>query len=224
MPSNGHLAELYEGSWAEPARNLNETGGTDAELASVYAWKLARSLGRKDFGGLRLLEFGAGKGEMLAALREMAAEVVAVEPFGYRYLEQQGFPAVPSLDALPPGAKFDGILTINVIEHLSTPWKELQRFREFLKESGWLFVTTPNAAGLNAKLRGSQWREAQKPGHLVFFTPRNLGSLLARCGYVGSRRLCWPVRYSENPLRAGCHYTLQLLRLDGELRYVAFNE
>jgi len=224
MPSNEHLEELYEGSWAEPARNLNETGGTDAELARIYARKVALSLGRNDFCGLRLLEFGAGKGEMVAALRDLGANVCAVEPFGHRYLQQEGFPAVPSLDALPRGAKFDGILAIEVIEHLPSPWKEIAALRQLLKESGWLFVTTPNAAGLNAKLRGSRWREAQKPGHVVFFTPRNLESLLARCGYRCHRRLRWFIGYSSKPLRVWRDYTLQLLRLDGELRYMAFTE
>ena len=49
----------------------------------IYARKLAETLGRKDFAGLKLCDFGAGRGSMATALIELNADVYAIEPFGY---------------------------------------------------------------------------------------------------------------------------------------------
>lgn len=224
VPSDEDLAKLYGQCWSDPVRNQNETGGTTARLARLYAQKLAKSLGRSDFKGMRLLEFGAGRGDVLAALRDLGADIHAVEPFGYDYLERQGFRVFRSLEALPKGYKADGIVTIDTVEHLSNPWQQIQDLTQFLSDSGWLLVCTLNAAGLNARLKRAQWREAVKPVHLVFFTPGNFESLLIRCGYKHFQRLHWLLAYSGSPLRTCRDYALQLLHLDGELRYLLFNK
>lgn len=224
QPSEASIAQLYEESWSDPQRHTNETGGTDLDLARIYARKLAGSLGRNDFGGLRILDHGAGRGSMLTALEELGAEVHALEPFGGEYLRQQGFRTFRNVDELPEGLSFDGIVSIDVIEHLAMPWSELTRFKSILTETGWVYIATPNANGLNARLFGSEWREALKAGHLVFFTPRSLGLALRHCGYTCHRRLKWFFGYSRSYIRTGRDYLLQSLRLDGELRYLAFKE
>jgi len=222
LPSQKELTALYEESWSDPMENTSETGGTHLDLARVYARMLASSLALKDFSGLKILEFGAGRGAMLTALSELGADAYGIEPFGNEYLKKQGFNIFRSLDELPQGSTFDGVVSIDVVEHLPTPWNEIKRCRDFLTPSGWLYIATLNSQGLNARVYRSKWREVVKRGHLMFFTPRSLASILAACGYERCRRLRWFVQYDNSKAHTSLHYVLQALYLDGELRYLAF--
>ncbi len=222
LPSEKDLAKLYQKSWSDPYEHTSETGGKDLDLARNYARRLASSVGFKDFSGLKILDFGAGRGAMLTALEELGADVYAVEPFGYQFLESRGFVTFRTLDEIPEGVVFDGIVAIDVMEHLYAPWNELRRFSQILKDSGWVYIATPNACGLNAKIFRSGWQEVLKPGHLIFFTPRSLQAVLTRCGMRRSRRLRWFIKYNDNPVRTLLHYFLQTLGLGGELSYLAW--
>src|SRR5205823_4085133 len=147
LPSEKDLAKIYQKSWLDPYEYRSETGGTDLDLARTYVRRLANSLGFKDFSGLKILDFGAGRGAMLTALKELGADVCAIEPFGYQFLENKGFITFRTLDEIPVGIIFDGIVAIDVIEHLYAPWNELRRFLEILKDSGWVYISTVNAGG-----------------------------------------------------------------------------
>jgi hypothetical protein len=222
LPASGELSKLYGRGWADPEQNLRETGGTDLLLARLFAAKLAASLGLRDFSGMRLLEFGAGRGAMLQVLQDLGAETVAVEPFGHEYLRRKGFEVFSDLKSLPQNQRFDGVITLDTIEHLAEPWVEAGQLQMLLKPGGWLFVSTPNARGLNARISRDQWREAHKPGHIVLFTPESLRRILHGCGFGRVERLQWFFGYTSNRLRTCRDLALQLLRLDGELRYLAF--
>jgi 2-polyprenyl-3-methyl-5-hydroxy-6-metoxy-1,4-benzoquinol methylase len=221
-PSNESLKRLYEASWIDPASNPDETGSTEIRLARVYAQHLARVLNRESLSGLQLLEFGAGKGDMLLALQELGARTCAVEPFGITHLAQRNLEVFPTLESIPPIRQFDGIVALEVLEHLSRPWLEIRRLKERLYPSGWLLLSTPNAASLNARLLGPRWREVAKTGHLVFFTSTSLTNVLLQCGFPRVTRLRWLIPYSEHPLLQCKDYALQLLRADGSLRYLAY--
>lgn len=223
-PTADELGQLYNSSWRAPEKNRRDTGGTNANLSRECASRLAASVGVKDFRGLRLLDFGAGKGEMMRVLQEMGADVYGVEPFGHDFLVTQGLKAFHTLDEIPSEIRFDGILTSDVIEHLRTPWDEIAQLRDRLKDSGWVYLSTPNADGLSAKLRREQWKEAGRPGHIVFFTSGSLKRTLERTGYSECRRLKWFVNYRAGAFRRGMHYMLQSCAMDGELRYLAFKQ
>ena len=222
MPTSRDLESLYKQSWGTPKENVNETGGTTEELAEIYAQRLMTSLGRRDLRGLRILEYGAGRGEFLAALSRRGAEVFALEPYGRDHLLQRGFTAYSSVEELPKAFNFDGIVTIDVVEHEFAAWHVLRELRTRLVASGWIYVATPNPAGLNARIHGGRWREAQKPGHLLFFPPRTLERVLQAAGFERLRRLRWNVTYGGSLLRRMKSIVLSALRLDGELRYIAF--
>jgi len=160
---------------------------------------------------------------MLAALAYLGADVYAIESFGSHFLRERGYKVFRTLDEIPKGLLFDGIVTIDVLEHLTTPWNELKRFMEICKTNSFVYIATPNVGGLNARIYGSRWREALNPSHLVLFTPRSLEQVLASCGYKRYRRLRWFIRYSRNPALLLLRYPLQASRLDGELRYLAWN-
>lgn len=222
FPTQTQLAEYYCDGWSAPEQRPVETGNTDAAISAQLVDALSRSLSRP-LAGVRILDFGAGRGAMSLELKKRGAEVVAVEPFGYDYLASRGITVYGDLSELPSGSRFDGVVCIEVIEHIRDPIAVLAGLRDLLAPDGWLFITTPNAAGLPAKLMGQRWREADKPGHVVFFTPITLTRALERAGFEPVCRPRWRIRFpSASPLRAAVHSALQILAIDGGLRLIAF--
>lgn len=222
MPTLQQLDELYTHVWTDTSKPVVGMGGTGARLSKMYAQALTRDIGRQDLHGLKILDFGAGRGDFAVALRQMGADVICVEPFGYDYLVNQGFTVYRDLDDLPVDKKMDGIVTIDVWEHLTEPWKFMERCSQLLGPEGWLFIATANPLGLNARLRGTRWREARKPSHLLFPEPRTLDRMSKSSGFSSSRRLKWYIRYHERLLPAIPQFLMQLAGLDGELRYLAW--
>jgi SAM-dependent methyltransferase len=224
QPTNGELQALYAASWSAPKRNTAETGSIDSHLAAQYVRLLTEAVGRARIEGAKLLDVGAGDGTVSATLREAGAKVWAVEPYGYEYVQRQGIPVFHELDEVPTSIGFDGIILMNVLEHVQNPQVFLRQLHDRLWRGGWLFVATPNAAGLNARIFGTRWREARNKAHLHLFTPCNFEALLIKCGFSVHRRLRWRVRYDYGPLRNLAGACLRRLELDGELRYLAFKQ
>jgi 2-polyprenyl-3-methyl-5-hydroxy-6-metoxy-1,4-benzoquinol methylase len=222
IPTAEELRELYSAGWKRPGENRSLTGGTDRRLADRFVQCLVESLGLESLQGRRILEFGAGTGAMMKALETAGAEVYGVDPFGYSLLKQEGLNAFRDLSDLPAGICFDGIFSIDVVEHLSEPWSIVQKLKDLLSLHGWIYVSTPNAAGISARLARSNWRELKKRGHIVFFRPDSLEFLLRKCGFAIYRRLCWRIDYGKGRLRGLPDSLLRALKLDGELRYLAF--
>jgi SAM-dependent methyltransferase len=216
------LDRMYAAGWCEPERHLTETGGTCPRLAHAYTERLLATLGLRDFSGLRILDFGAGRGEMALAVQSRGGLAFGVDRFGFRFLRARGLAAFGSLDDLTPERKFNGIVSIDVVEHLACPWRVVPALRERLTDGGWFYLATPNASSAAARLLGQKWGEANKPGHLWLFTPASLELLLRRCGFGRVERVRWRIPYSSRPARRVIQYALQAAGLDGQLRYLAF--
>jgi SAM-dependent methyltransferase len=223
FPNAAILSHLYTTSWMSPDVNIAETGATEVNSAQSLVKFLARSIGNANLSGKRILDFGAGRGAMTLALRQKGAQVVAIEPFGYDYLVKLGVSTYRELKELPRETGFDGIVALEVLEHLPDPTRTLLQLHRHLAPGGWLFITTPNAAGLPARLRGERWREAVRPGHVLFFTPPTLKSLLLETGFCRVERPRWSVRYTgKMQLRTVVNFAMQFVRVDGGLRMLAF--
>ncbi len=223
FPGESELANYYSEGWKEPEENIVETGSTDEVIARCLADSLTDTLAIRSLSGMRILDFGAGRGAMTLELMKRGAKLVAVEPFGYQFLAERGVSVYRDLAHLPDELSFDGIVSLEVIEHLRDPGGVLAGLYKRLSPGGWLLITTPNAAGLLARLMGQRWREAAKPGHIVFFTPTALSKILEKNGFSQVQRPRWLIRYPRaSPLRALLHFGLQKLAVDGGLRVVAY--
>jgi len=217
------LDEIYKISWDSPYQEINETGATSSELAQSYAHNLAKSLNIPSFAGLKILDFGSGRGEFSTALSQLGANVYAIEPYGWEFLQKRGIEARASLMDFPLSEKFDGIVCIDVIEHLSSPWNELKMLKDRLLPHGWIFLATPNGDGINARINGENWAQARNRVHLMFFNTSSIVRILSDIGFVSIQRLHWNIKYSNNSIVQAKDWLLKNLRLDGELRVLARN-
>ena len=220
--SVGGMDDLYRSGWQSPLENLDLTGGTTPALGRNYVSELVIALGLKDLAGKRILDFGGGRGEMALALEAAGAKVVTVDPYSHAQLREKGLNAVESLAQLEKMDAFDGAIAIDVIEHLTPPWEQLRTIRSLLKAGGWFYLSTPNAAGLNARMNRADWREAHNPSHLYLFTPASMQNVLEKAGFARQRRLRLRVDYSDSWLIQAKDWMLRLVWLDGVLRYLAY--
>ncbi|WP_336485804.1 class I SAM-dependent methyltransferase [Methylobacterium nigriterrae] len=152
MPTPAELAEYYAHAYradyqlafagGPPRHHLNRSAREAAFRANLLAPML--------HPGARLLDFGSGSGEFLAAARARGCEAVGVEPgrdyaayarahHGVEVLEDAGD------DRFEPGT-FDVITTHHVLEHLRDPADVMERLARWLKPDGVLYAAVPNMA------------------------------------------------------------------------------
>lgn len=106
----------------------------------------------------RLLDVGAGTGQLMALAKELGWEVFAVEPSeeACQFLRRQ-FGAASVLgrnirELRSAAGQFDGVVMAHVIEHLADPLADLQFVRRLLAPGGQLVIATPNDASLYERL------------------------------------------------------------------------
>lgn len=81
-----------------------------------------------------------------------------------------------------PGDFHDCVVMVHVIEHLRNPRLSIRKLRDSLKESGILYIVTPNSASIGRKLFKGKWGFYDH-SHFWLFTPDALGRMLRDEGY-----------------------------------------
>jgi len=172
-------ADGNEGYYLDHAANF-------ANCRLKLAW-VARDLP----AGARLLDAGANYGHFLKVAQELYdAEGFDVSPTAVRYsVERFGVrsrrASIYEIEA--PPSPYDAVTLWDVVEHLADPLAALARLRGLLKPGGHLFVSTPDAGSLVARLLGRWWHYLDPLQHLTVFSRSNLGTALARCGFAVER-------------------------------------
>jgi 2-polyprenyl-3-methyl-5-hydroxy-6-metoxy-1,4-benzoquinol methylase len=167
---------------------LQESGLNDMGFAELEA-RL------KEAGKPRFLDAGCAAGALLEKLRDRGWEVTGVELCGAEagYARKERGLAVidgPLEDAELPAGSFEVIHGSHLIEHLNRPELFISRAAELLVPGGTLFLTTPNIAGLQARLFGAKWRSAIFD-HLYLFSVKTLSRLLANNGFSIEKLISW---------------------------------
>ncbi len=141
---------------------------------------------------LRMLEVGAGRGDLALLLLRRFGERIAytgIEPFGeyasvalarglaVRLSDLEGFSAEPQ-------GPFDLILMDNVLEHLVAPGGALSALRDMLAPGGALVVVVPNLRDVR-RFYPSLYRRRYlwiPQEHINYFTWRTLRAIMAANG------------------------------------------
>lgn len=143
----------------------------------------------------RALDVGCATGALLDALREGGWEPQGVEVSAAQASYGEARHHLPihagTLESAAfPSGRFDLVHASHLIEHLNEPAAFLNEAARVLAPGGLLVITTPNAAGFQARLLGPNWRSAIYD-HLYLFSTRSLRALLAARGFVPRAQATW---------------------------------
>ncbi len=160
---------------------LDETSN-DAALAKLQIVRRYAST------GVRLLDVGSGFGHFLGVAKSTFDAVgLELSPFAVewsrRELQVQNF--VGSLYDIPRAIvpPFDVVTCWDVIEHLEQPRQALEALANLTKSGGLLFLSTPDAGSVVARLLGRHWYYLDPVQHIALFNRANLTDLAQTVGF-----------------------------------------
>lgn len=135
------------------------------------------------------VELGSGQGEFLAGgpagCRRVGVDLAAENARASR--DACGRGVVADLErALPfASASVDGIVMIEVIEHIAAAEQLVDEIARVLQPNGWLVLTTPNVAHLTYRVRALTGHPPKQEGyHRRFFTKEPLERILRERGFA----------------------------------------
>ncbi len=190
-----------------PMDYANFIGAIEDEPSRLRQWdrrygilKRRRAVERFQPGG-RVLDVGCATGLFLHEMQLGGWEVQGVEPTAEAAAyarERFGLPvAVGRLrEAALPAASFDAITFWDVLEHLQTPWADLQEAVRLLKPGGLLVVRIPNQESWEARHFGPLWLGWDLPRHLYFFPRPALLAALEELGLTLVDSRCVATSYA----------------------------
>ena len=158
--------------------------------AAAYLDRVERYMGWDAAGraGRRLLDLGAGLGDLLVTAQARGYAVAGIE-----YSASSVARANARLGGLvvdrgtiesvgPSDGTYDVCMLSDVIEHTRDPLAVLESVWRAVKPGGAIFVATPSLDSWSARLLRDRWMEF-KAEHLFFFDSATLESAMVRAGF-----------------------------------------
>ena len=138
-----------------------------------------------------VVDVGCGDGDRIAALpprysgvgieiSRAVAQTAAANLAGHD-AEVVNAPAIDGLAAMPD-ASASGVVMRSFLEHETRPRTLLAEVARVLAADGTAIVKVPNYGSVNRLAMGRRWCGFRFPGHVNYFTPRSLGSMVEDAG------------------------------------------
>lgn len=186
--SDEYYNEMYTRSMLPVFEKRKALIGRSKYRQTVECW------GRDGTG--RLLDIGAGIGEVTDVFREEGWETHAIEmnPVAVDWLRQRGHSQVfhGPLDAYPGADKFDVIMAWGVIEHVIDPDVFLRKVLGMLNPGGLFVSEVPHGESLLVEVSGKTGLDPKRilmgEQHIVLFSTEAYTDLHARNGFELVRR------------------------------------
>lgn len=168
-------------------------------ITSQIAAEFDRDMtGVMPFKGLRILDIGCGGGLLSEPMARLGATVVGADaaprniPVARLHAEQSGltidYRHTTAEDMVAAGEKFDVVLNMEVVEHVSDPQAYLTACQQLLKPGGLMVCSTlnRNPKSFVMAIIGAEWvmRWLPKGTHdwRKFITPEELFALIRKAG------------------------------------------
>ncbi len=182
-PSPDELRRFYESEYRVDYKGSFQPKPKHAYRAGKVALDRCRRLKPLLADSARVLDVGAGSGEVVYMLRALEYDASGFEPNeGYaRYAaEQLGLPVSQGFwqDADIQPESQDMVTMFHVVEHLEDPLEVMQHARQWLKPNGLLLVEVPNVEAV-CQQPHSQFHT----GHLYHFGLATMEAMHRKAGY-----------------------------------------
>lgn len=76
-----------------------------------------------------------------------------------------------------PEQKFDAIVFLESLEHVTNPKKYLEKASSLLSKNGFIFVEYPRFSSFESRVLGKYWLQRDTPRHLFHFTEKGLRNI-----------------------------------------------
>jgi len=163
-------------------------------LADAGFYRLERELMRHKEKAPRVLDIGCATGAMPAFLKERGWQAAGIEisPAAAYARNVRGLDVLSTSleNSSLPGDSFDLVLASHVIEHLNNPRQFVSEVWRILRPGAFLFLTTPNINGFQARLFGGQWRSVIFD-HLYLFSVQTIKAMLKAGGFAADAVFTW---------------------------------
>jgi 2-polyprenyl-3-methyl-5-hydroxy-6-metoxy-1,4-benzoquinol methylase len=200
----GNLVRAYHQFYYPAGNNgskvrFEETPGV---VLHQMLYQLAGRLGSLE--GLRILDYGCGRGALSRVAREHGLLPVGIEPDENARKAAREINSVRAYGSLremqldEPGTAFDLIVLWNVIEHLRQPWVDLCRLRALLRPEAWLVLSTMNICCLRARFERKRWENYGNPTHFYYFERNSLEHVIRAAGFNRVTECKLNVRYPHH--------------------------
>jgi hypothetical protein len=143
--------------------------------------KLTREIKSRD-EPLRLLDFGSGWGEFVAACQLFGFSAVGVDRSKPR-AEESAVKIFPSVRAIGATEKFHVITLFETLEHLDDPSGVLKELSATIVQRGVLILETPDCTGVTDIKSRSDYLKVHPLEHINAFTRDTLISIARRNGF-----------------------------------------
>lgn len=202
VPGEAELTEFYESRYYDSLRDRSRgtslkhllAGGEESERErawlrdGLYADVLAML--ERHAPGRRVLDVGAGIGEFVSAAAGSGFEASGIEPSeeAAATARERGLEvATTDLAGLTGEASFDGVVLMNVLEHVPDAALTLRQVGALLAEGGVCFIQVPNdfnplQLAAQEKLGLPSWWVAV-PDHVNYFSFESLPGLASKLGF-----------------------------------------
>jgi SAM-dependent methyltransferase len=190
-PSDEDLPEMYDEKYwtGSGAGEGDYTYADERALETEVRLKAAARLARieRHVRPGRVIEPGSSFGTFLDEARRRGWDPQGVDVSAYAAgwtREHRGIPVHlgPFETAPLPPSSARLVHMSEVIEHLARPREAIRKCAEVLEPGGLVVIGTANERSLARRLRGARWGYFM-PGHVVYFSDRNLPRLLEQEGF-----------------------------------------
>ena len=181
-PDPEKVREYYEHNYRLDYKAVAQPKPKHVYRSSKIAVERYQSIAKYLKPGSRVLDFGAGSGEVVYVLRAMGCDASGFEPNrGYAQIASEilGLPVTHGFyqDARIEKESLDFVTAFHVVEHLESPLDALSHVRQWLRPGGHLLVEVPNVEAV------CQWPHSRfHRAHLYNFSPATLEMVGRKAG------------------------------------------
>ncbi len=202
-PSEVAKFEAMAAEWWDPTGKFRPLHLMNPCRLDYLTTQIAAEFGRdlrqpRPFAGLRILDIGCGGGLLSEPMARLGADVVGADaaprniPVAQVHAEQSGlqidYRFTTAEDLAAAGERFDVVLNMEVVEHVSDPLAYLTACQTLLKPGGIMLCSTlnRNPKSYLMAIIGAEWvmRWLPKGTHdwAKFITPDELSDLITKAG------------------------------------------
>ena len=174
--------------------------------------------------GSSVLDVGCDIGLTVKSLEESGyySEGIEVSSIGARIAKEKTGITVHNmqLEGYQSDIKYDGILLLDVLEHLYDPIKVLNECNSHMKQDGYIFIHVPHHGGISARFKRFLHKTGLKkgykhfgfPAHIYNFDRKSLKNILERSGFETVHYESWPSSITNGRVTFFNYVFVQLIK------------